>query len=160
MLRRAGARQDALRLDQPRLQRGQLRGSPPLRGTPRHQCLAARGLGVHQERPRPRHPAHLRPGWERLRPGEGYVYVYAARYAPTQANRLSLQRTQGRGGEIALLRASRGSDLMRRDSWQFFAGRDRNGQALWSSDARQLKPVITDQNGVGWTVSATYDPGL
>jgi hypothetical protein len=92
--------------------------------------------------------------------GVGYVYVYAPRYAPTQANRLSLQRTQGRGGEIALLRASRGSDLMRRDSWQFFAGLDQSGQPRWSGDAHQLQPVITDQNGVGWTVSATYDPAL
>ena len=38
-----------------------------------------------------------------------------------EANRLSLQRTPGRGGEVALLRAPRASDLMRRDSWQFFA---------------------------------------
>src|SRR4051794_23809918 len=92
--------------------------------------------------------------------GVGYVYVYAARYAPTQANRLSLQRTPGRGGEIALLRAPRASDLMRRDSWQFFAGLDQSGQPRWSGDAHQLQPVITDQNGVGWTVSATYDPAL
>ena len=92
--------------------------------------------------------------------GGAYVYVYAPRYAPVQANRLSLQRTPGRGGEIALLRAARGSDLMRRDSWQFFAGLDQNGQPRWSGDARDVKPVITDQNGVGWTVSAIYQPAL
>jgi hypothetical protein len=92
--------------------------------------------------------------------GGSYVYAYAARYAPVRSGALSLQKSPGVGGEIALLRAPRSPDLMRRDRWQFFAGLDKLGQPIWSTDARELKPVIRDPQGVGWTVSAIYHPGL
>ena len=157
MLRRAGPRPNALRLVSPgsgavNYKEARLYAAPL--GT--NAWRRAGWAFTKDDRGRIILPTFLRR--EGLGQGVGYVYVYAPRYAPNQANRLSLQRTPGRGGEIALLRAPRGSDLMRRDSWQFFAGLDQSGQPRWSGDAHQLQPVITDQNGVGWTVSATYDP--
>src|SRR4051794_7101587 len=92
--------------------------------------------------------------------GGGFVYVYAPRYAPTVAGQLSIQATPGGSGEIALLRADRKKDLLAKTSWEFYAGLDQSGTPKWSPDPSQLKPVITDKNGVGWTVSAAYDPGL
>ena len=83
-----------------------------------------------------------------------YVYVYAARYDPKIPGQLSIQGASG-NGEIALLRAPKKSDLLAQDSWEFYAG-----DAGWSKDAGDLVPVIEDPNGVGWTVSAAYDPGL
>jgi hypothetical protein len=50
--------------------------------------------------------------------------------------------------------------LMGRAGWQYFTGLDSRGRPLWSSDARAMSPVITDPNGVGWTVSAIFDAPL
>ena len=72
-----------------------------------------------------------------------YVYVYAARYDPKVPGQLSIQGASG-NGEIALLRAPKKSDLLARDSWEFYAG-----DAGWSKDAGDLVPVIEDKNGVG-----------
>src|SRR4051794_24768826 len=83
-----------------------------------------------------------------------FVYVYAARYDPKLPGQLSIQ-SASRKGQIALLRAPKRSDLLARDSWEFYAG-----DAGWSKNAGDLVPVIEDPNGVGWTVSAAYDPGL
>ena len=51
-----------------------------------------------------------------------YVYVYAARYDPKVPGQLSVQGASGKG-EIALLRALKTSDLLAKDSWEFYAGR-------------------------------------
>ena len=89
--------------------------------------------------------------------GGRYVYVYAPRYAP-KGRGLSVQGGTGANG-IALLRAPR-DDLMDRQSWQYFAGLDRDGDPRWSGKPGALRPTINDAAGVGWTVSAVYDRPL
>ena len=74
------------------------------------------------------------------------MYVYAARYEPKVAGQLSIQAAGG-NGEIALLRALKTSNLLAKDSWEFYGGQ--NGDGRWSNHASQLQPVITDENGVG-----------
>jgi hypothetical protein len=97
-----------------------------------------------------------------LQAGRGYadggsdVYAYAARYAPVRnSGKLDLQRGRS-GGEIALLRAPRGSNLMSRSSWSYFAGTNGSGNPQWSSSASAIKPVITDRSGVAPATSAIY----
>jgi hypothetical protein len=106
-------------------------------------------------------PTFLQGGKDYAQAGDpDHVYVYAARYDPKDPGQLSTQGASGRSGEIALLRASRTADLLASESWEFYAGVDGSGQPVWSPDPGQLKPVASDKKGVGWTVSAAYDPGL
>jgi hypothetical protein len=50
--------------------------------------------------------------------------------------------------------------MMKAEEFEFFAGTDECGKAVWGSDAAIRQPVFEDSNGVGWTVSATYNAGL
>jgi hypothetical protein len=66
-----------------------------------------------------------------------------------------------RGGEIALLRAPKGADLLARGGWEFLAGVDGAGRPTWTADEGKLQAAIVDrQGGVGWTTSATYVKAL
>ena len=88
-----------------------------------------------------------------------YVYAYAPRYAPVDPTKLSIQRGSG-GGQLALLRAPKGTDLLSRASWQFFAGRDASGRPRWTGNQAAAKPAFVNPDGVGWAVSATYVKAL
>ncbi len=44
-------------------------------------------------------------------------------------------------------------------AYEFFAGRDKKGQPLWSNDFKKIKPLIEWNNHMG-CVTATYVPGL
>jgi hypothetical protein len=87
--------------------------------------------------------------------GDGYIYAYAARVAPTDRTTLSIQKAAG-VGEIALLRLPEAADPMVRTDWQYFAGESASGSPIWTSDIADARPVIADRNGVGWNVSAIY----
>jgi hypothetical protein len=45
------------------------------------------------------------------------------------------------------------------DGYEFFAGHDREGKPLWTSDFEKIKPLIEWNNNMG-CVTATYVPGL
>ena len=114
----------------------------------------------------PAAPARLlEPGF--LQVGKGafasdhYVYAYAARFAPVgSTSSLSIQDGSS-GGELTLLRALGNSDLTVQANWSYFAGASADGStASWTSNPSQLKDVIVDPNGVGWTTSAVFDAPL
>lgn len=49
--------------------------------------------------------------------------------------------------------------INRLDAYEFFAGRNREGQPLWTTDFEKIKPLIEWNNHMG-CVTATYVPGL
>ncbi len=59
-----------------------------------------------------------------------------------------------------LLRVPKSADPMRKENYEYFAGTDGGGKASWTKSPAGLKAVLTDPNGVGWTVSATYVKSL
>ena len=83
-----------------------------------------------------------------------HVYAYATRYAPFKD--YGLHKGPGNAGEIHLLRAAKGADLMRRESWEFYAG----SPGSWTRSQSGSRAVILDPNAVGWNTSAIYDKGL
>jgi hypothetical protein len=92
--------------------------------------------------------------------GEGYrdsrdQYVY--NYAIRLKDDLELQIQ--RPGQIDLFRAPQ-DRLLDRESYEFFAGLDSEGNPTWTEDLLGRQPVFEDPNGVGWTVSVTYNSGL
>jgi hypothetical protein len=84
-----------------------------------------------------------------------YIYAYAPRLAPTDRSSLSIQKRNG-VGEIALLRLRKTANPLNKANWQYFAGPSATGGARWTSNIAGARPVISDTNGVGWNVSATY----
>jgi hypothetical protein len=65
-----------------------------------------------------------------------------------------------RPGEIALLRVPKNA-IMDRTQYEFFAGLDGSGEAIWVTNITQRRPVFEDrERGVGWNCSASYNPGL
>ncbi len=104
-------------------------------------------------------PAFVQAGRDHRDAPDGWIYAYATRYAPTVPKgrgRFSLQNGP-EGGEITLLRAPRGADVMDRRSWSFFAGAAGPGGApAWSADQDQARGVSLDRNGVGRVMSAAY----
>ncbi len=85
---------------------------------------------------------------------DGYVYAVA----PVAASTHSLKIVQ-RPGRIALVRV-RANAIENRDAYEFFAGTDREGQALWSSSATDKRPIYEDVAGVGPFPQMSYVPGL
>ena len=83
-----------------------------------------------------------------------YVYAFANRYAPEfpDDNGSDIML----GGEVYLLRAAKGANLLSRSSWQFFAGLDANGAPGWTTDSASKRPAITVPSGVGRIGSAIY----
>ena len=84
---------------------------------------------------------------------DGYVYVYANRLK--SANKLTVQKP----GEIMLLRVPK-TNILERDSYEFFAGLDSRNNPLWVSTLAAGSPVFTDSRGVGWNTSASFNAGL
>ena len=95
-------------------------------------------------------PGLLQAGRDHADLGGGYVYAYATRYAPSrpESDGHSVQRGPN-GGEIMLLRAPRGGDLLSKAVWRLFAGLDGAGRPTWTADPARMRPVIVDRNGVG-----------
>ncbi len=82
-----------------------------------------------------------------------FVYSYAARLH--DASGLNVQFP----GQIDLMRVESGQ-ILNQSAWEFFAGTTADGQPVWVSDVGDRQPVFQDPNGVGWTVSVSYNQGL
>jgi hypothetical protein len=64
-----------------------------------------------------------------------------------------------RPGAIYLARVKTGELAASKAKYEFFQGADRSGDPLWGSLAAK-KPVFQDPSGVGWCMSASYNPYL
>jgi hypothetical protein len=82
---------------------------------------------------------------------DSWVYMYAAQ---NNNDTWGIQKP----GTIMLMRAPQ-TRLMERSAYQFFTGRNANGQPQWSANITDRKPVFADPNGVH-LVSVSYNPGL
>jgi hypothetical protein len=64
------------------------------------------------------------------------------------------------GDNIYLLRVTPSVENMNDPSqWEFYGGRDANGQAIWSNDFSQIKPLLEWNNNMG-CVTVTYNAPL
>ncbi|MEO1393544.1 MAG: DUF4185 domain-containing protein [Cyanobacteria bacterium J06634_5] len=82
-----------------------------------------------------------------------YVYIYA-NYLK-EDTKLAVQKP----GEIALMRVSK-TGILDRSQYAFFSGINEDGDPVWSPELERRSPAFTDQNGVGWTTSVSYNPAL
>ena len=92
--------------------------------------------------------------------GRGYsgardTYVYSYFIRLQSASKLQIQKP----GQIDLLRVPKERFLVR-ETYEFFAGLDGNGEPRWSTRLEDRRPVFEDPNGVGWNLSVSYNPGL
>lgn len=86
-----------------------------------------------------------------------YVYHYLAGhelYRDSAGNATSMMAP----GNIYLLRV-RGSRMMEREFWEFFAGMDRD-KPVWSKEKEEKQPVFTDRNGVGTPMGISFSREL
>ena len=64
------------------------------------------------------------------------------------------------GDQIYILRVTPSQENMNDASkWEFYAGKDANGKAVWTYDFKQIKPLLEWNNNMG-CVTVTYNPGL
>ena len=90
---------------------------------------------------------------------DSYVYHYFVRNEPIGPGLTIHKGGDPATGKIDLARIP-ANDMMNIAALEFFAGLDDCGAAQWSTDPVLRRPVFEDPNGVGWTVSATYNAGL
>jgi hypothetical protein len=64
-----------------------------------------------------------------------------------------------RPGRVYLSRVPKNS-VLDRSRYEFLSGMSPTGEPTWSADVARKRPVFEDANGVGWNVSASYNPGL
>ncbi|TWU31324.1 nucleoside hydrolase [Novipirellula artificiosorum] len=62
-------------------------------------------------------------------------------------------------GRIHLARVPK-RQMMQRDRFEFFAGRDDKNQPTWTRSIGDKQAVFRDDNGVGWNVSVSFNAGL
>ena len=89
---------------------------------------------------------------------DGYVYVYLV--APTYvrggpSRRFALRRP----GRIYLARAPK-ERILDRSRYEFLSGFGKGHRPTWSAKQQEKRPVFADPNGVGWSVSVSYNAGL
>ena len=95
-------------------------------------------------------------------PLAGYVYVYFIR---PQSPTMEQQGPHGVGlivhkpGAIYLARVEAENIARRKSDYEFYAGPDPAGNPRWA-DITHKQPVFTDPQGVGWCMSAHYNPAL
>ncbi|MDR1561704.1 MAG: hypothetical protein LBS54_01285 [Dysgonamonadaceae bacterium] len=64
------------------------------------------------------------------------------------------------GDQVFLLRVVPSPETINDASkWEFYCGKDGKGNAIWSNDFAQIKPVLEWNNNMG-CVTVTYNPGL
>ena len=97
-------------------------------------------------------PAFLNYGKNYKKARDNYVYTYCIRLEQN-TDQLSILSTK-----IDLARVPR-DRILEQDAWEFFTGMI-NGKPTWNSDIDKRAPVFIDPNGVGWTVSVSYNIGL
>ena len=91
-----------------------------------------------------------------------YVYVYFIRpQNPTmeQQGPKGVKLIVHKPGIIYLARVHQKNITRSKSDYQFYQGLDSTGNPLWGSIS-QKQPVFEDPNGVGWCMSAHYNPGL
>lgn len=99
-------------------------------------------------------PVFLNYGKDYAGARDGYVYVYAPEIQQTETLYPQVP------GEIALMRVPT-NWINIRSSYEFYAGMDADGEAVWTSDPASRLPVFEDpENGVTQHISAVYNPGL
>ncbi|HXK60923.1 MAG TPA: DUF4185 domain-containing protein [Acidobacteriota bacterium] len=89
---------------------------------------------------------------------DSYVYHYFIHPspAPNTGDCLHIQKP----GKIYLARVPK-DQMMTQSAYQFLSGYDSRGNPIWSDNVSSKIPVFQDpDNGVGWTVSVSYNPGL
>jgi hypothetical protein len=84
---------------------------------------------------------------------DNFVYIYAPRLKDATA--LTIQKP----GQIDLIRVPQ-QHITDRSQYQFFAGTDEKGKPQWTQTFDQRLSAFEDINGVGWSVSVSYNPGL
>ena len=91
-------------------------------------------------------------------------YVYSYFLAP-QSPSMEQEGPNGvnlivhRPGRIYLARVRKGDLMASKAAYEFFAGREPSGEPRWGS-LEVKQPVFEDANGVGWCLSASYNPHL
>lgn len=91
---------------------------------------------------------------------EGYVYSY---FVHPETPTMEQMGPHGRGltvqipGHLYLARTRPDQLFETRNAYEFFTGLDSNGRPRWG-DLIDKQPVFSDENGVGWCVSASYHP--
>jgi hypothetical protein len=89
---------------------------------------------------------------------DGYVYSYFIHPSPASGTGgcLLIQKP----GKIYLARVAK-SQIMTQSAYEFFTGFDSSKNPKWSTTISSKVPVFQDKdNGVGWTVSVSYNAGL
>jgi Domain of unknown function (DUF4185) len=84
---------------------------------------------------------------------DSYIYVYAIRLQ--DAGQLQVQKP----GQIDLIRVPAGS-LRDKEAYEYFSGKDRQGNPIWGEDGAARQPVFENPQGVGWNLSVSYNSGL
>lgn len=82
-----------------------------------------------------------------------YVYIYANNIKDD--TELKIQKP----GEITLIRAPKAS-LLQKNTYEYFSGLDSEQKPMWAREYNQKLPVFSDDNGVGWNLSVSYNSGL
>ena len=98
-------------------------------------------------------PAFLQFGSNYRGSRDDYIYVYFI--APKNDEDLEVQKP----GEIYLTRVPK-NKVRHRDQYEFFLGLDDTEGAVWGKDLQLKQPVFYDPEGVGWTVSVSYNTEL
>lgn len=98
-------------------------------------------------------PTFLQFGRDYAGARDAFVYSYSARLH--DASGLNVQDP----GQIDLMRVP-SDQILNESAWEFFAGISPQGDPIWVSDPADRQPVFEDPNGVGWTVSVSYNEGL
>lgn len=91
-----------------------------------------------------------------------YVYVYFIRPRNTSMEQQGLKGVGlivHKPGIIYLARVPRKNIAASKSDYQFYCGLDSAGNPLWGGIS-QKQPVFEDPDGVGWCMSAHYNPGL
>ncbi len=90
---------------------------------------------------------------------DSFVYHYFIRKEPTGPGLGIHKGGSPATGKIDLARVPANA-MMDLFAYEFFTGLDRRGNPTWSADASQRVAVLEDSNGVGWTVSVSYNAGI
>lgn len=103
-------------------------------------------------------PTFLNFGKNNARARDEYIYSYFIRPHTTNITQSNFGLEIQKPGAIFLARVHHDRIFDGRDRYEWYAGMN-DGKPLWSVlDAK--KPVFKDPNGVGWCMSAVYNPGL
>jgi hypothetical protein len=90
---------------------------------------------------------------------DGYVYHYFIRKESTAESLGIHLGGEPPAGKIDLARVPK-DRIMGRSEWEFFAGLGADGEPLWTRTPAHRRPVFEDRNGVGFSSSVSYNPGL